>query len=48
MKPYTEDDVSYELIRFMLEMEPINRPTTEDVLRSPFFTVVHSCTALPT
>ena len=46
-RPYSEDDVSFELIKSLLQIEPRNRPTAEDVLKSPFFIVVHSCTALP-
>jgi len=38
-EPYYSASV-LELIKDMLEFEPLNRPTAEDVLRNPFFMIV--------
>ena len=37
-KPYANDDVAFELIRSLVQMDPENRPTAYEVLNHPFFT----------
>jgi len=36
-RPYSEDDVPFKLLQSMLMIEPMERPTVEDILRSSFF-----------
>jgi len=46
-EPYSrESDGAFELIRSMLEMEPINRPTAREVLESVFFVAVYTSPSL--
>lgn len=35
--PYSEDEVAYQLILSMVEMDPADRPTVEEVLQNDFF-----------
>jgi len=45
-EPYSRDgDSVFELIRSMLEMDPINRPTAGEVLKSAFFVAIDSATS---
>jgi len=37
-KPYSYDDVAFELIRSMVQRNPEDRPTADEVLNHPFFT----------
>lgn len=34
---YSNDFLAFELIKSMIRMEPVDRPTTKEILRNPFF-----------